>query len=142
MNKEQLKTIMPHREPMLLMDGINYDESTLTATGTVTIRGDEYFVQGHYPGNPIVPGVILCEMAAQTCILLYADKMVDKTPLFTGINKVKFRKPVVPGDTVTFKCTSDKVKEPFYFAKGEAYVNDELCMSGEFSFAAIAGTDK
>ena len=135
MNKEALKQIMPHREPMLLMDEVELTDDI--AVGTVTIRGDEFFVQGHYPGNPIVPGVILCEMAAQTCVVLFAEKMVGKTPFFTGINNVKFRQPVKPGDTVTFKCEIDKVKEPFYFTKGKAYVNDKLCMSGEFSFAAI-----
>ena len=137
MNKEELKKIMPHREPMLLMDEIEFSEADNTAVGTVTIRGDEFFVQGHYPGNPIVPGVMLCEMAAQTCVVLFADKLAGKTPLFTGINNVKFRQPVKPGDTVTFKCVIDRVKEPFYFTSGKAYVNDKLCMSGEFSFAAV-----
>jgi 3-hydroxymyristoyl/3-hydroxydecanoyl-(acyl carrier protein) dehydratases len=137
MNKEELKNIMPHREPMLLMDEITLDEENNIAVGTVTIRGDEYFVQGHYPDNPIVPGVILCEMAAQSCILLFADKVAGKTPFFTGINNVKFRQPVKPGDTITFKCEIDRIKEPFYFTKGKAYVNDKLCMSGEFSFAAV-----
>jgi 3-hydroxymyristoyl/3-hydroxydecanoyl-(acyl carrier protein) dehydratases len=137
MNKEALKQIMPHREPMLLMDEIELTDTI--AVGTVTIRGDEFFLQGHYPDNPIVPGVMLCEMAAQTCIVLFADEMTGKTPLFTGINNVKFRQPVRPGDTVTFRCEIDKVKAPFYFTKGKAYVNgnDKLCMSGEFSFAAV-----
>lgn len=135
MNRDELKQIIPHREPMLLVDEVELDGDI--AVGKYTVRGDEFFVQGHFPGNPIVPGVILCEMAAQTCTILFAEKIKDKTPMFAGINNVKFRKPVRPNDTVTFKCEVDKIKEPFYFTKGRAYINDKLCMSGEFSFALV-----
>lgn len=135
MNREELKQIIPHREPMLLVDEVELDGDI--AVGKYTVHGDEFFIQGHFPGNPVVPGVILCEMAAQTCTILFTEKIKGKTPMFTGINNVKFRQPVRPNDTVTFKCEVDKIKEPFYFTKGKAYINDKLCMSGEFSFALV-----
>ena len=69
-----------------------------TAVGHYTVRGDEWFLQGHFPGNPVVPGVVLCEMMGQTCCVLLADKIGGSTPYFTGINQVKFRNPVHPGE--------------------------------------------
>ncbi len=134
--REDLKAIMPHREPMLLVD-----DATVTDTGEsfghYTVRGDEYFLRGHFPGNPMVPGVILCEMAAQSSVVLFADAVAGKTPVFTGIKEVKFRHSVHPGDTITFKCRITRQKLPFCFLSAEAYVGDTLCMKGEFSFAIV-----
>ncbi len=134
MNREALKQIMPHREPMLLVD-----EAAVVAEGQseghYTVRGDEYFLQGHFPENPIVPGVILCEMAAQSAVVLFADVVAGKTPVFTGMKEVKFRHSVYPGDTVTFRCRLVRQKLPFCFLTAEAWVGETLCMSGEFSFA-------
>ncbi|NLK39450.1 MAG: beta-hydroxyacyl-ACP dehydratase [Clostridiales bacterium] len=136
MNREEIKRIIPHREPMLLIDEALVGEDG-KAYGKYTVRGDEWFLSGHFPGNPIVPGVIQCEMAAQTCCVLFAEGVKGKTPVFTGINNVKFRKPVKPGDTLEFICAIVREKAPFYFAEGKAYVGNVLCMSGEFSFAVI-----
>ena len=92
MNKEEIKTFIPHREPMLLIDEAEVlDENT--ARGSRKIRGDEFFLQGHFPGNPIVPGVILCEMMAQTCSVLLRSTMEQNpgsVPFFTGLDKVRF----------------------------------------------------
>ena len=104
MNRDELKTILPHREPMLLVDEAAVGEDGI-ARGSYTVRGDEYFLDGHFPGNPIVPGVIQCEMAAQTCCVLFADKVKGSTPLFAGINKVRFRRQVKPGERIDFECT-------------------------------------
>jgi len=135
MNREEIKNILPHREPMLLVDeALLVDD---TAIGTYTVRGDEFFLQGHYPGNPIVPGVILCEMMAQSsCLLVQADGG-KFTPYFTGLKNVKFKEKVVPGDTVTFKSKKIAQKGVFYFVSSNGYVNDKLCVSGELSFAVV-----
>ncbi len=138
MNREEIKKILPHREPMLLVDEAYIDEEG-RACGKYTVRGDEWFLQGHFPENPIVPGVIQCEMAVQTCCVLISDKAKAVTPLFTGIDKVKFKKQVKPGDTIEFLCSITRERAPFYFAEGKGYVEGKLCMSGEFSFALIKG---
>lgn len=142
MNRDEIKKIIPHREPMLLVDeAFVVDEKT--AEGSYTVKGDEFFLQGHFPGNPVVPGVILCEIMAQTCSVLLGGKSNQEenpmTPYFTGLTNVKFRNPVKPGDTLKLVCTIDRVKEPFYFAKGKGTVNGKLCVSAEFSFALITG---
>jgi len=138
MTKEEIKTILPHREPMLLIDSAYLDEEGL-AHGEYTVKGDEWFLQGHFPGNPVVPGVIQCEMAGQTCCVLLADEMKGKTPYFTGINKVKFKKPVKPGDKIEFVCRLIGKTGIFSFVEGKAFVDGKLCMSGEFSFALVNG---
>jgi len=138
MDRNEIKNILPHREPMLLLDEVELQDGI--STGRYTVRGDEFFLQGHFPGNPVVPGVILCEMMAQSaCLLTGLDETSGEkyTPYFTGMNKVKFRQKVLSGDTVTFKCTLVKKKEPFYFIQGSGYVNETLCVSGELSFAVV-----
>jgi len=138
MNREEIKKILPHREPMLLVDETELDGDV--AIGRYTVRGDEFFLQGHFPGNPVVPGVILCEMMAQTCCVLFSGEGGNFTPYFTGLDKVKFRNKVLPGDTVTFECALVDKREPFYFAKGSGKVCGKVCVSGEFSFAIVKET--
>lgn len=136
MIREEIKDILPHREPMLLVDEILPNEDG-TVTGSYTVRGDEFFLQGHFPGNPIVPGVILCEMAAQCSCLLMAEKVKGKLTLYAGMNNVKFKAPVYPGDTVKFICTKIRSIGVFHFVKAEGYNGEKIAMSGEFSFALI-----
>lgn len=136
MNIEEIKSILPHREPMLLVQEAYLNEDG-SSTGYYTVSGDEYFLQGHFPGHPIVPGVILCEMTAQSACILFAADMKGKTPVYTGINNVKFRLQVKPGDKIEFRCSILKQKAPFFWIKGEAYVGEKLAMSGEFSFALV-----
>lgn len=135
MNKEQLKEILPHRDPMLLVDEAHIEDGV--AHGTYTVKGDEFFLRGHFPGNPVVPGVILCEMMGQSACLLVADGSEKMTPYFTGMNNVKFKNKVLPGDTIHFTSELIKSKSVFHFIKSEGKVDGKLCVSGELSFAVI-----
>ena len=137
MNREELQTVLPHRDPMLLVDEVTLDGDT--ARGSYQVRGDEFFLQGHFPGHPIVPGVILCEMLAQSACVLLKDKTDGQIPLYTDLDHVRFRSPVFPGDTVQTTCRIVRSKGPFYFAKGEIRVEDRLCVSADFSFALKEG---
>lgn len=134
MDREALREIMPHREPMLLIDEASILSQEHTE-GSVTIKGDEWFLQGHFPGNPIVPGVILCEMIAQTCSIMVLKDRSGATPYFAGISKLRFRGVVRPGDTVRFDCYLTASRPPFYFARAKGFVGRTECISGEFSFA-------
>lgn len=134
MNREEIMTILPHREDMLLLDRVT--EENGEAVGRYHVRGDEFFLRGHFPGNPIVPGVIQCEILAQSaCILMKEQMAAGKLPVYTGLNNVKFRSPVRPGDTMETRCRIKRAKHPFYFAEGTVTVEGRLCTSAEFSFA-------
>lgn len=134
MNREEIMTILPHRDNMLLLDDV--ERKNGTAVGHYTVRGDEFFLKGHFPDHPIVPGVILCEILAQSACVLMQDAMSEGTlPVYTGLNHVKFRSPVKPGDTVETRCCIKRAKHPFYFAEGTVSVDGRLCVSAEFSFA-------
>lgn len=134
MTREEIMEILPHRDNMLLLDEIENNDGT--AIGYYTVRGDEFFLKGHFPGNPVVPGVILCEILAQSACVLMKNKISEgQIPVYTGLNNVKFRSPVKPGDTVETKCSIKRAKHPFYFAEGTVSVNERLCVSAEFSFA-------
>ena len=133
MNREEIMNILPHRDDMLLLDDV--EERDGVSVGHYRVRGDEFFLRGHFPGNPIVPGVILCEILAQSACVLMKDKMTEgKLPVYTGLNNVKFRSPVKPGDTVETQCHIKRAKHPFYFAEGKITVGGRLCVSAEFSF--------
>ena len=134
MNREEIMQILPHRDPMLLLDFVENKEGT--AVGQYKVRGNEFFLKGHFPNHPIVPGVILCEILAQSACVLMQDMLKEGTyPVYTGLNQVKFRAPVKPGDIVETKCKIKRSKHPFYFAEGTVTVEGKLCLSAEFSFA-------
>jgi len=137
MNKEEIKTILPHRGNMLLIDEVTLDAGK--AHGKYLVRGDEWFLDGHFPGNPVVPGVILCEILAQSsCVLLEGQIKEGATPFFTGITTAKFKSPVKPGDLIETECEITRSKSPFYFASGELKVGGKLCLKADFSFAIVS----
>jgi len=143
MNRQELMSILPHRPPMLLVDEAHIDVRRdasgeyAIAVGSYAVRGDEFFLQGHFPGQPVVPGVILCEMMGQTSCVLMADGIAGKTTLFAGLDKVRFRRTVVPGDTVVFTSRQTAAKGAFHFIEGIGTVGDVVCVTAELSFALV-----
>ena len=133
MNREEIMQILPHRDSMLLLDEAWQDEDG-AARGRYTAKGSEWFFDGHFPGNPVMPGVVQCEIIAQASCILFAGEMKGKTAYYAGIDKVRFRRMVRPGDTMEIKSTLLRSKMNMYVVKGEARVEGELCASGEFSF--------
>ncbi|NLD33769.1 MAG: 3-hydroxyacyl-ACP dehydratase FabZ [Clostridiales bacterium] len=132
MNQQEIKEFMPHRPPMLLLDEAHLLDAG-QARGAYRVQEDEIFLQGHFPGNPIMPGVMLCEMIAQTAGILVKDELQKgRTPLFVGIERVRFRRMVKPGETVQTACRLLRAAGSLIRIAGEARVGDELCCQGEF----------
>ncbi|HZK03200.1 MAG TPA: 3-hydroxyacyl-ACP dehydratase FabZ [Bacteroidaceae bacterium] len=135
MKREEIKKYLPHREPMLLVDEMNLDGEYVLAK--YHVRGDEYFLQGHYPGHPVVPGVILCEIMGQSCALLVKELLLNRTPMYAGLDGVKFKKPVVPGDTVNVKARIESSRKLMVVVNAEAFVNGEMCVKGKLTFVMV-----
>lgn len=135
MLKNEIMEILPHRDNMLLIDEAELVDGK--AYGKYHVTGDEWFLKGHFPGNPVVPGVILCEILAQSACVLLAGETSGATPMFTGLDNVKFKTPVKPGDTIETECVITKSRPPFFFAQGQGTVNGKLCIKAEFSFALV-----
>ena len=136
MTREELKKYLPHREPMLLVDEIEVDSEGL-CHAKYKVKEDEFFCLGHFPGNPIVPGVILCEIMAQSCALLVKDEIQGKTTLYTGIDKVRFKNMVKPGDLVEVTARLIRKRGNLFYCEAVLKVEDNICCKGELSFALV-----
>lgn len=134
MNRDEIKEILPHRDPMLLLDTAEKLSDT-KARGTYRVRGSEFFLQGHFPGHPIVPGVIECEILAQSACVLLADKSHSVLPLYAGLDKVRFRHPVYPGDRMEMETTVTRRIGNMVRIRGTVTVNEILCMEGILTIA-------
>lgn len=133
----QIEAIIPHRYPFLLVDRIIEMEPMKRAVGIKNVTANEQFFQGHFPGKPIMPGVLLLEAMAQVggIAMLYDEEYRGKLAVFAGIDRVKFRRPVVPGDQVRMVAELVKVRGTMGKVWAEAFVDGELVAEGEFLFA-------
>ncbi len=133
----QIREIIPHRYPFLLVDRIIEVEPLKKAVGIKNVTVNEQFFQGHFPDKPIMPGVLLLEAMAQVggVAMLYGDEFSGKLAVFAGIDRVKFRRPVVPGDQVKMVAEVIKLRGTMGKIWAEAFVDGELVAEGEFLFA-------
>ena len=130
LNKEQIKSLLPHREPMLLIDEI-YDIKKLdSATGVVNVRKDSFYVQGHFPDQPVMPGVVIVESFGQAAAALTAhglDKSTydDKLVFLMGVEKARFRSPVIPDCKLILKIKAIRSHGRVWKYQGEAFVDEK-----------------
>lgn len=132
----EIQKILPHRYPMLLVDRVLDYVSGEKVIAKKNVSVNEAFFQGHFPGNPVMPGVLIVEAMAQAgaIALLTVPEFQGKTAYFGGMNKVKFRQMVKPGDTLTLEVTLDKVRGHAGLGHGEAYVEGKKVCSGDLTF--------
>ena len=139
----EIQQILPHRPPMLLVDRITDLVPFKSATGIKCVTMNEPFFLAHFPGHPIMPGVLLLEGMAQVggVTMLYPEEHRGKLALFGGMENVKFKRPVVPGDVVTTKAEIVRVRGVFGVLHADAYVEGELVASADFKFALKDGNE-
>src|SRR5437899_10787307 len=123
---EAIKKAIPHRFPFLLIDRVTITDPDKSATGIKCVSGNEPFFQGHFPERAIMPGVLIVEAMAQVACALFLSRHKDKLAFFMGMEEIKFRKPVVPGDRLELKLEIVKMRDRFGKAKGEAFVEGKL----------------
>lgn len=136
MNQEDIKKIIPHREPFILVDEVlEMDAEHIVALKHV--RADEYYFKGHFPEMPVMPGALIVESMAQAgaIVALSKEENKGKIAFFAGIDKVRFKKSVFPGDTMRLEVKLTRSRGPIGFGEGKAFVDGKLCVSGEIMFA-------
>ncbi|HEX5470093.1 MAG TPA: 3-hydroxyacyl-ACP dehydratase FabZ [Gaiellaceae bacterium] len=137
LGREQIEEILPHREPFLFLDEVVALEPGARVVARKRVREDEWFLVGHFPGRPIMPGVIIVEAMAQTgAVAVLADEANQgKLALFAGIDDVRFKRMVLPGDELELTCELERVRGPVGRGKATATVGDELAARGTLTFA-------
>ena len=136
MNRQQIEEIIPHRDPFLLIDEIVEMEVGKSVKARKYIKADDFWFKGHFPQQPVVPGVLIIEMLAQAgaVSMLALDENKGKIGFLGGVDKAKFRRMVVPGDVLTLDVEIIKVKGPVGVGKAVASVNGEKAVTAEISF--------
>lgn len=137
LDKNQIKEILPHRDPFLLFDELVELEVGKKAKGIKYVSIDEYYFKGHFPNQPVMPGVLIVETLAQVggTVILSMPEFKGKIAYLVGIDNTKFRKMVQPGDTLVLEVEIGKFKRGFGYGEAKAYVDDELVCETRLSFA-------
>ena len=137
MTQDEIKEIIPHRDPFLLIDTIEEMEPGKRVVATKLMKPDEFWFKGHFPDYPVVPGVLMLEMMAQAgaVAMLALPENKGKIGFFGGVKEAKFRRQVVPGDLLRIEVEIIKVKGPVGVGSGIATVNGEKAVSAEITFA-------
>ena len=139
LNKEEIKKIIPQRDPFLMIDEVEEYMPGESAIAYKSVSEDEYYFKGHFPGNPIMPGVLIVESLAQTgaVAILSMEENKGKNALFGGIDKLRFKKQVVPGDRLKLEVRIIKKKGPIGIGEAIATVDGKVAVKGELTFAIV-----
>ncbi len=142
LDKNQIRNLLPHREPMLLVDELFDIKKLTSASALVKVRKDSFFVQGHFPENPVMPGVLIVESFGQAAAALTAsglDKSTyeNKLVFLMGIEKARFRNPVIPDCDLILKIEAIRSHGKVWKYKGEAYVNEKKMADAVWSATIV-----
>ena len=142
LDKNQITSLLPHREPMLLIDELHDIEELSSATAIVYIKKDSFFVQGHFPGNPVMPGVLIVEAFGQAAAALTADGLDKKTyenklVFLMGVEKARFRKPVIPDCKLELKIQALRTHGRVWKYKGDAFVDGIKMADAQWSATIV-----
>ena len=137
LSRAEIEEILPHRDPFLLIDEVTELEPGVRVVARKTVRPDEWYLAGHFPGRPIMPGVLIVEAMAQTgaIAVLVQEENRGKIAFFAGIDDCRFKRIVSPGDTLMLACEIDQVRGPIGRGKATAHVGGELAARGTLTFA-------
>jgi 3-hydroxyacyl-[acyl-carrier-protein] dehydratase len=139
LDRAQIEALLPHRPPFLLVDEVTELEPGVRCVATRTLRDDDFWFAGHFPGNPVMPGVLIVEALAQTATVAAASAgdATGKIGLFAGIDKVRFKRVVKPGDTLRLEAEMTAVHGPVGKCKVLATVDGQMACRGELMFAIV-----
>jgi 3-hydroxyacyl-[acyl-carrier-protein] dehydratase len=137
LDRQQIEEILPHRDPFLLIDEVLELEPGRRVVATRQVRAEDPWFAGHFPGRPVMPGVLIVEAMAQTgaVAVLSEEENRGKIAFFAGIDDCRFKRVVVPGDVLVLTCEIDLVRGPIGRGKATAHVGEELAARGTLTFA-------
>jgi 3-hydroxyacyl-[acyl-carrier-protein] dehydratase len=137
LDRAAIEAILPHREPFLLIDEVLELEPGERVVARKRVRDDEWYLRGHFPGRPVMPGVLIVEAMAQTgaVAVLSEEENRGRLALFAGIDDTRFKRIVEPGDQLELECTLEQVRGPVGKGKARATVDGQLAARGTLTFA-------